>query len=95
MINYKESGCNRVSLYLDYSPPGDGEFDMKRYSSEGNDSNELAPMLSEQERQEDFQRHKEELKKKSRRKKRASSSLQSSTFQGKCLKKCNKCCGRM
>lgn len=55
---------------------------MMRYSSEGNDSNERQPVLSEQERHEDFQRHKEELKKKPRRKKRASSSMQSSTFQG-------------
>lgn len=72
-------------VFLDFFPPlprtDDGVFDIMRYSSEGNESNER-PVLSEQERHEDFQRHKEELKKKPRRKKRASSSMQSSTFQG-------------
>ncbi|XP_058055566.1 uncharacterized protein LOC131206977 [Anopheles bellator] len=54
-----------------------------RYSSEevsGNESNE-ARLLSEAERQADFNRHKEEMKRKRRRKKRASSSMQSSCFQ--------------
>uniref|UniRef100_A0A182NFR4 non-specific serine/threonine protein kinase n=1 Tax=Anopheles dirus TaxID=7168 RepID=A0A182NFR4_9DIPT len=57
--------------------------DVARYSSEevsGNESTE-ARMLSEAERQADFNRHKEEMKRKRRRKKRASSSMQSSCFQ--------------
>ncbi|XP_053673149.1 uncharacterized protein LOC128723430 [Anopheles nili] len=57
--------------------------DVARYSSEevsGNESIE-ARMLSEAERQADFNRHKEEMKRKRRRKKRASSSMQSSCFQ--------------
>lgn len=56
-----------------------------RYSSEeisGNESNETH-IMSELERQADFNRHKEEMKRKRRRKKRTSSSMQSSTFQGK------------
>ncbi|XP_065080923.1 MAP/microtubule affinity-regulating kinase 3 [Ochlerotatus camptorhynchus] len=54
-----------------------------RYSSEeisGNESNE-ARLMTEAERQADFNRHKEEMKRKRRRKKRASSSMQSSCFQ--------------
>uniref|UniRef100_A0A182MKJ5 non-specific serine/threonine protein kinase n=1 Tax=Anopheles culicifacies TaxID=139723 RepID=A0A182MKJ5_9DIPT len=57
--------------------------DVARYSSEevsGNESTE-ARMLSEAERQADFNRHKEEMKRKRRRKKRASSSMQSACFQ--------------
>uniref|UniRef100_A0A182Q100 non-specific serine/threonine protein kinase n=1 Tax=Anopheles farauti TaxID=69004 RepID=A0A182Q100_9DIPT len=57
--------------------------DVARYSSEevsGNESTE-ARMLSEAERQADFNRQKEEMKRKRRRKKRASSSMQSSCFQ--------------
>uniref|UniRef100_A0A1S4GHS9 non-specific serine/threonine protein kinase n=1 Tax=Anopheles gambiae TaxID=7165 RepID=A0A1S4GHS9_ANOGA len=57
--------------------------DVARYSSEevsGNESTE-ARMLSEAERQADFNRHKEEMKRKRRRKKRTSSSMQSSCFQ--------------
>lgn len=61
--------------------------EVTRYSSEemnsGNESNE-AHLWTEQERQADFNRHKEEmLKRKRRRKKRTSSSIQSSCFQGK------------
>lgn len=60
--------------------------EVTRYSSEemnsGNESNEVH-LWSEQERQADFNRHKEELlKRKRRRKKRTSSSIQSSCFQG-------------
>lgn len=57
--------------------------EVTRYSSEeisGNESNEV--MMTETERQADFNRHKEEMKKKRRKKKRTSSSMQSSTFQG-------------
>lgn len=59
--------------------------EVTRYSSEemnsGNESNEVH-LWSEQERQADFNRHKEELlKRKRRRKKRTSSSIQSSCFQ--------------
>ncbi|XP_058169707.1 filaggrin-2 [Anopheles ziemanni] len=57
--------------------------EVARYSTEevsGNESTE-ARMLSEAERQADFNRHKEEMKRKRRRKKRASSSMQSSCFQ--------------
>lgn len=61
--------------------------EVTRYSSEemnsGNESNEVH-LWTEQERQADFNRHKEELlKRKRRRKKRTSSSIQSSCFQGK------------
>lgn len=61
--------------------------EVTRYSSEemnsGNESNETH-LWTEQERQADFNRHKEELlKRKRRRKKRTSSSIQSSCFQGK------------
>lgn len=60
--------------------------EVTRYSSEemnsGNESNETH-LWTEQERQADFNRHKEELmKRKRRRKKRTSSSMQSSCFQG-------------
>lgn len=59
-----------------------------RYSSEensGNESNE-SHLLTEQERQADFNRRKEEMmKRKRRRKKRTSSSIQSSCFLGKQL----------
>jgi hypothetical protein len=59
--------------------------EVTRYSSEemnsGNESNETH-LWTEQERQADFNRHKEELKRKRRRKKRTSSSIQSSCFQG-------------
>jgi hypothetical protein len=60
--------------------------EVTRYSSEemnsGNESNEVH-LWTEQERQADFNRHKEELlKRKRRRKKRTSSSIQSSCFQG-------------
>lgn len=58
--------------------------EVARYSSEeisGNESNE-ARLMTEAERQADFNRHKEEMKRKRRRKKRASSSMQSSCFQG-------------
>lgn len=57
--------------------------EVARYSSEeisGNESNE-ARMMTEAERQADFNRHKEEMKRKRRRKKRASSSMQSTCFQ--------------
>lgn len=57
--------------------------EVARYSSEeisGNESNE-ARLMTEEERQADFNRHKEEMKRKRRRKKRASSSMQSSCFQ--------------
>lgn len=59
--------------------------EVTRYSSEemnsGNESNETH-LWTEQERQADFNRHKEELmKRKRRRKKRTSSSIQSSCFQ--------------
>lgn len=57
--------------------------EVARYSSEeisGNESNE-ARVMTEAERQADFNRHKEEMKRKRRRKKRASSSMQSSCFQ--------------
>ncbi|XP_058814034.1 uncharacterized protein LOC131677947 [Topomyia yanbarensis] len=57
--------------------------EVARYSSEeisGNESNE-ARLMTEAERQADFNRHKEEMKRKRRRKKRASSSMQSSCFQ--------------
>ncbi|KAG5670586.1 hypothetical protein PVAND_000837 [Polypedilum vanderplanki] len=59
--------------------------EVTRYSSEemnsGNESNEVH-LWTEQERQADFNRHKEELlKRKRRRKKRTSSSIQSSCFQ--------------
>lgn len=60
--------------------------EVTRYSSEeisGNESNETH-LWTEQERQVEFNRHKEELlKRKRRRKKRTSSSIQSSSFQGK------------
>lgn len=60
--------------------------EVTRYSSEemnsGNESNDTH-LWTEQERQADFIRHKEELmKRKRRRKKRTSSSIQSSCFQG-------------
>lgn len=63
--------------------------EVTRYSSEemnsGNESND-AHLWTEQERQADFNRHKEELmKRKRRRKKRTSSSIQSSCFQGEFL----------
>ncbi|XP_055586065.1 serine/threonine-protein kinase DDB_G0283821 [Uranotaenia lowii] len=54
-----------------------------RYSSEeisGNESSEVR-LMTDAERQADFNRHKEEMKRKRRRKKRASSSIQSSCFQ--------------
>ncbi|XP_052890530.1 uncharacterized protein LOC128298786 [Anopheles moucheti] len=54
--------------------------DVARYSSEEVSGNE-ARVLSEAERQADFNRHKEEMKRKRRRKKRTSSSMQSSCFQ--------------
>uniref|UniRef100_A0A1L8DKL5 non-specific serine/threonine protein kinase n=1 Tax=Nyssomyia neivai TaxID=330878 RepID=A0A1L8DKL5_9DIPT len=57
--------------------------EVTRYSSEeisGNESTE-ARVLTETERQADFNRHKEEMKRKRRKKNRTSSSLQSSTFQ--------------
>lgn len=57
--------------------------EVARYSSEeisGNESNEVR-MMTDAERQADFNRHKEEMKRKRRRKKRASSSMQSSCFQ--------------
>ncbi|XP_053682220.1 probable serine/threonine-protein kinase pXi [Sabethes cyaneus] len=57
--------------------------EIARYSSEeisGNESNETR-LMTEAERQADFNRHKEEMKCKRRRKKRASSSMQSSCFQ--------------
>lgn len=57
--------------------------EVARYSSEeisGNESNEVR-LMTEAERQADFNRHKEEMKRKRRRKKRASSSMQSSCFQ--------------
>lgn len=59
--------------------------EVTRYSSEeisGNESTETR-VLTETERQADFNRHKEEMKRKRRKKNRTSSSLQSSTFQGK------------
>lgn len=68
-------------------PPRSSLTEVTRYSSEemnsGNESNEVH-LWTEQERQADFNRHKEELlKRKRRRKKRTSSSIQSSCFQGK------------
>lgn len=57
--------------------------EVARYSSEeisGNESNEVR-LMTDAERQADFNRHKEEMKRKRRRKKRASSSMQSSCFQ--------------
>ncbi|XP_055618777.1 uncharacterized protein LOC129763582 [Toxorhynchites rutilus septentrionalis] len=57
--------------------------EVARYSSEeisGNESSEVR-LMTEAERQADFNRHKEEMKRKRRRKKRTSSSLQSSCFQ--------------
>ncbi|XP_055698599.1 MAP kinase-interacting serine/threonine-protein kinase 1 [Phlebotomus papatasi] len=57
--------------------------EVTRYSSEeisGNESTETR-VLTETERQADFNRHKEEMKRKRRKKNRTSSSLQSSTFQ--------------
>lgn len=67
------------------TPPMPAVAEVTRYSSEemnsGNESNEVH-LWSEQERQADFNRHKEELlKRKRRRKKRTSSSIQSSCFQ--------------
>lgn len=59
--------------------------EITRYSSEeisGNESNEVMIMTEEQ-RQADFNRQKEEMKSKRRKKKRTSSSMQSSTFKGK------------
>ncbi|KAL5286629.1 MKNK1 family protein [Megaselia abdita] len=56
---------------------------MTRYSSEdvsGNESGEAVQVMTEKERQADFNRHKEEMQKKRRKKKRTSSSF-SSTFQ--------------
>lgn len=61
----------------------DSHTGVTRYSSEeisGNESNEVQ-VMTETERQADFNRHKEEMKRKRRRKKRTSSSMQSSTFQ--------------
>lgn len=60
--------------------------EISRYSSEeisGNESNE-AMIMTEEERQADFNRQKEEMKRKRRKKKRTSSSMQSSTFKGEC-----------
>lgn len=54
-----------------------------RYSSEeisGNESNETR-LMTDAEREADFNRHKEEMKRKKRKKKRTSSSMQSSCFQ--------------
>lgn len=57
--------------------------EVTRYSSEEASGNE-SHLWTESERQDEFNRHKEELlKRKRRRKKRTSSSLQSSSFQGK------------
>uniref|UniRef100_A0A1Q3G1Z8 non-specific serine/threonine protein kinase n=1 Tax=Culex tarsalis TaxID=7177 RepID=A0A1Q3G1Z8_CULTA len=61
----------------------DSRAEVARYSSEeisGNESNEVR-LMTDAERQADFNRHKEEMKRKRRRKKRASSSMQSSCFQ--------------
>lgn len=78
-----------LSLHVEKPEPRTPAAEVTRYSSEemnsGNESNEVH-LWSEQERQADFNRHKEELlKRKRRRKKRTSSSIQSSCFQGKKL----------
>lgn len=61
----------------------DSPNEITRYSSEeisGNESNEVM-IMTEEERQADFNRQKEEMKRKRRKKKRTSSSMQSSTFK--------------
>lgn len=78
-----KTNCCCFSFLCLWYLPGD-QNEPSRYSCgddiSGNESSD-APKLTETERQEKFNRHKEEMQKKKRRKKRTSS-WHSSTFQG-------------